>query len=162
MGTGDNPLQSAILDHWQLVDIVAGHEFQRVQNLRVRSDDVQLLQRPHGFAHSSLVPTLAWDGANIAWGNEAHQATTVLHGKTALGGPKKVGINKLLQTHTAVHNDAVARHHLGDSHAPKRGRNIHLGVAGFGRVHEKPADEDHPQAVKAGALKKSPYPIENE
>ena len=79
-------MQSAIRDHRQLVDIVAGHEFQRIQNLRVRSDDVQLLQRAHGFAHGSHVPTLARDGANIAWGNEAHQAAMVLHGETALAG----------------------------------------------------------------------------
>src|SRR5208337_809621 len=99
MGTGDNPLQSAIRDHRQLIDIVAGHEFERIQNLRVRSDNVQLLERAHSFAHGSHVPTLARDGANITWGNKAYQAAMVLHGETALAGPQEAGINKLLQTH---------------------------------------------------------------
>ena len=54
------------------------------------------------------------------------------------------------------------RHHIGDSHATKRSCNPHLGVAGLGRVHQKPADKSDPQAAKASAREKSPYPIENE
>ena len=56
MRTGDDPLQSAIRDYRELVDIVAGHEFQRIQHLRVRGDDVQLSEWSHGLAHRSAFP----------------------------------------------------------------------------------------------------------
>src|SRR5260370_37550213 len=125
-------------------------------------DDVQLLQRTHSFAHSGLVPAVVRYAAHIAGGNEAHEVPLVLYSETSLAGPQKVGINKLLQTHSGTHDGAITRHHLGDSQAAKRTRNLHLGVAGLGRVHQKPANECDPQAAKTGAGKKLPYPIENE
>src|SRR5260370_5240395 len=125
-------------------------------------DYVQRRQRTHSFAHSGLVPAVARYAAHIAGGNEAHEVTLVLHSETPLAGPKKVGTNKLLQTNSGTHDGAITRHALGDSQAAKRSRNLHLGVAGLGRVHQKPSDECDPQAAKAGAGKKLPYPIENE
>src|SRR5260370_19899449 len=125
-------------------------------------DYVQRRQRTHSFAHSGLVPAVARYAAHIAGGNEAHEVTLVLHSETPLAGPQKVGINKRLQTHSGAHDGAITRHYLGDSQATKRSRNLHLGVAGLGRVHQKPSDECDPQAAKAGARKKLPYPIEDE
>src|ERR1700751_5507356 len=123
---------------------------------------MQLLQWAHCFPHSGLVPTVARYAAHIAGGYEAHEATLLLHSETSLAGPQKVGINKLLQTRSGAHDRAITRHHLGDSDATKRSRNLHGGVAGFGRVNKKPAYECDPQAAKACAGKKLPYAIENE
>src|ERR1700756_3557816 len=120
------------------------------------------MQWTHGFAHSGLVPTVARDAAHIAGRNEAHEVTLVLHRETPPASPEKVAIDKLLQTHSGAHDGAITRHHLGDSDAAERSRNPQLGVAGLGRIHQKPANECDPQAAKAGAGKKLPYPIENE
>jgi len=68
---------------------LTGHELQCIQNLCVRSDNVQFLQWAHGFAHSGLGPTVTPDGANIAGRNEARQATMVLHGETAQPGRRR-------------------------------------------------------------------------
>ena len=107
MRTGDDPLQSAIRDYRELVDIVAGHEFQRIQHLRVRSDDVQLFEWSHGLAHRSAFPTIARDGANVPQSYEAHEPAMVLHGETALAAPQNVCIHELLQAHAAVDDGAV-------------------------------------------------------
>ena len=65
MRSGEDPLQSAIRDHRELVNIVAGHEFQRVQHLRVRGYDVQLLEWSHGLPDRGAFPTVAGDSAYI-------------------------------------------------------------------------------------------------
>ena len=57
---------------------------------------------------------------------------------------------------------AITRHHLGDSNATKRSRSLHIGVAGLGRVHQKPANECDPPGRQSRRWKKLPYPIENE
>ena len=65
MRSGEDPLQSAIRDHWELINIVAGHEFQRIQDLGVRGDDVQLLDWSHRLAHRSAFPMFAGDSTNV-------------------------------------------------------------------------------------------------
>jgi hypothetical protein len=107
MRPGDDPLQNAIRDHWKLVDVVAGHESKCIQHLRVRSNHVQLFDWSHGPAHCRAFPMVARDGANVPQSNEAHQAPTVLDGEAALAGLQEAGVNKILQTHTAVHDGAA-------------------------------------------------------
>jgi hypothetical protein len=59
--TGEDPLEVSVGENRQLIDVLAAHQFKRLDSRRIRGNGVQLGERAHHTLHTGLRPPVAID-----------------------------------------------------------------------------------------------------
>ena len=71
MTAGDYPLEASVRNHWQLVHVLAAHEFKRLDRRRFRGNGSQLTKRTHYALHAGLRPTFSIDFLYLVGRNQS-------------------------------------------------------------------------------------------
>lgn len=141
MTTGEDPLDATVGDNRQLVDVLAAHQFKRLEGRRIRGNGAQLIERAHHTLHAGLRPAVAIDFLYLMGRDQSRYPVILDDDETAASGSQDILVDKILQTQLTLHSSVVAIHDVGDAPVPESRHQLYLNVAGTGCIKQEPTDK---------------------
>src|SRR5437867_9704743 len=121
--------------HWYLIDVLAAHQFKRLDRGCFRRNCPQLSKRAHHALYAGLRPSVPIDSLHFMRRNQSEAAAS---------GAQQVFIDEVLQVQEALDGSAVTIHEIGNTAPAQAGHELHLDVAAARGVEQEPTNECQP------------------
>jgi hypothetical protein len=107
-----HPQEMTLIDHRDLIDVLAIHKLQDLDNILVWAHPSELQQWNHDFFHPNLIPLVSRDFIDFVKSDNALEEIAVHDQKAMAAGPEKKVFDKCGQSRSALNARAVSRHHV--------------------------------------------------
>jgi hypothetical protein len=162
MPARDYPFEAAFGYDRQLIYVFTSHRFQRFNDRRIGRDRAETFERAHYAIYCRVWPACAVYLLDLMCRYQpGHQAILDDQEATASRAQQML-LRKGLEIRAAIHNGAVAFHHILDAQSAQAFGDSHPHIAGAGRVEQEPADEGYPKPTEARASEEPDQTERNE
>ena len=110
--TGEDPLEVSVGENRQLIDVLAAHQFKRLDSRRIRGNGVQLGERAHHTLHTGLRPPVAIDFFHLMGRDQSGYPVILDDDEAATPGAQNMLVHKILQAQMTLHSSVVAVHYF--------------------------------------------------
>jgi hypothetical protein len=97
MTAGEHPLEVPVGDDRQLVEVLAAHQFQRLDGRRVWGNGAQLIERAHHTLHAGLRPAVASDFFYLMGRDQSRYPVILEDDEAAVSDSQNILVDKILQ-----------------------------------------------------------------
>src|SRR5207249_4306807 len=110
--------------HWYLIDVLAAHQFKRLDRGCFRRNCPQLSKRAHHALYAGLRPSVPIDSLHFMRRNQSDQVIVLHDDEAAASGAQQVFIDEVLQVQEALDGSAVTIHEIGNTAPAQAGHAL--------------------------------------